>query len=366
MVDSKMWHLAVYKLKNNPMLQQTFLPFNNRPVSLVWEDDTLVDWVAGGNRYALDGTFESANRVFSDRFNGAVALPDGRCLALFERRWTKGLIISNELENPEYTRIRAGERIFSFRKIKTREINRSYYEADAYEYPIALFCLPDGRPAILHCPDEYNRLEIELLETGERLTASDRRKPEDCFHSRLEVSPSGRYALSAGWVWHPVDALWVFDLHKALEDPRHLDGDNAVENDVSSAVFLNDELIAFSIVDGTCHAPSDLLGKSQINLYSPEKEEVVHRIGVDLEYLSLLPGPDKRHVWDVFRYPKIIDLHMGAVVAECPELITNGPASSIDLNFDPAEHPPYALHPDRRRLAVGTKEGIVIVSMKID
>lgn len=347
------------------MLQKIFLPFPQKPLSLVWEGDTLVDWVAGGNRYFPDGTFESANRVFSDRFNGAVALPDGRCAAIFERRWTSGLLIINNLENPEYTHIRTGERVYSFRKIDLREIKRSYYEADAYEYPIALFYLPDGRPALLHCPDEYNRLEIDLLETGERLTASDSRQPADCFHSRLQVSPSGRYALSAGWVWHPVDSLWVFDLHKALEDPRHLDEDNAVENDVSSAVFLNDEYIALSITADVCHAAADLLGKSQIDLYSLEKEQVVNSVGVDLEHISLLPTPNDRYVWDIHRYPKIIDLHTGAVVAECPELITNGPASSIDLNFDPAEHPPYALHPDRRRLAVGTKEGIGIIMTPI-
>lgn len=345
-------------------LQTNLLPFHTPPLSLVWEGDTLVDWVAGGNRYALDGSFESANRRFSDRFNGVAALPDGRCAAVFERRWTSGLLIINDLENPEYTHIRAGERVFSFRNIKTREIKRSYYEADAYEYPIALFYLPDGRPAILHCPDEYNRLEIDLAETGERLTASNKRGPADCFHSRLQVSPSGRYALSAGWVWHPVDSLWVFDLHKALDDPRHLDHDTAIENDVSSATFLDDDLIVYSFLSWAYHKAADLLGEGQIDLYSISKGAVVHSVGIDREHLSLLPTPNRRYVWDVFNCPKIIDLNTGLVVAECPELSTNGPTSAIDLNFDPAEHPPYALHPDRRRLAVGTKEGIVIVTFE--
>ena len=40
------------------------------------------------------------------------------------------------------------------------------YQAHEYEYPIALYYLPDGRPAILHCPDEYCQMEIELIETG--------------------------------------------------------------------------------------------------------------------------------------------------------------------------------------------------------
>lgn len=127
-------------------LQTNRIPFEYPPYSLVWEGDTLVDWVAGGNRYSLDGSFESAHTRFSDRFNGVSASPDGRCAAVFERRWTNGLLIINDLENPEYTHIRAGERVFPFRKIDMCEIKRSYYEADAYEYPIALFNLPDGRP----------------------------------------------------------------------------------------------------------------------------------------------------------------------------------------------------------------------------
>jgi hypothetical protein len=346
-------------------LQTSLIPFQSPPHSLVWEGDTLVDWAAGGNRYALDGTFESANRRFSDRFNGVAALPDGRCAALFERRWTNGILVINDLENPEYTHFRAGERVFSFRKINIREIKRSYYEADAYEYPIALFYLPDGRPAILHCPDEYNRLEIELIETGERLTVSENRNPEDCFHSRLEISPSGRYALSAGWVWHPVDMLWVYDLHQVLEDPRHLDHDKTISHNVGSAAFLDDDLIVYAIIPWPPSEAEKLLGKTQIDLYSIEKAAVIHSVGVDREHISVLPTPSRSYVWDIFNYPKIIDLNTGAIVAECPELITNGPTSSIELNFDQKAHPPFALHPDRRRLAVGTKEGIAIISCSV-
>ncbi len=75
------------------MLQKSILPFSKKPLSLVWEGDTLLDWVSGGNRYYLDGTFISANTRFSNRFNGVAALPDGRCAAVFERLWTNGLLI---------------------------------------------------------------------------------------------------------------------------------------------------------------------------------------------------------------------------------------------------------------------------------
>lgn len=64
--------------------------------------------------------------------------------------------------------------------------------SEAYRYPVALFTLPDGRTGIAHCPERYNRLEIEDAITGERLTASGQREPRDVFHSRLAVSGDGR------------------------------------------------------------------------------------------------------------------------------------------------------------------------------
>ena len=50
----------------------------------------------------------------------------------------------------------------------------------------------------VHCPREYNRLEVEVAATGERLTPEVDRRPQDFFHSRLAVSPDGLRLLSAG------------------------------------------------------------------------------------------------------------------------------------------------------------------------
>jgi hypothetical protein len=161
------------------------------PQSLAWQGDVLVDWVAGGTQYHLDGTLLNGNTNFGYRFDKATALADGSYAVIFEELGTKGLIIRNELEKPQYKTIGAGNRTFSFKQYDLREINRSYYHADDYSYPIALFRLPNGRPAILHCPDEYNRLEIDLLENGKRLTVSGERDTSDVFHSRLQVSPFG-------------------------------------------------------------------------------------------------------------------------------------------------------------------------------
>src|SRR5262249_3427266 len=105
---------------------------------------------------------------------------------------------------------------------QVREVNRSYYHASAYEYPIAVFTLPEGTPALVHCPDQYNKLEIEELQTGRRLTTRAG-EPVDFFHSRLQVSPGGKYLLSAGWVWHPLDMIQIFRLSEVLDCPGALD-----------------------------------------------------------------------------------------------------------------------------------------------
>lgn len=337
-------------------LHKTLLP-HRKPRSLVWQGDVLVDWVEGGAQYHLDGTLVNGHTNFGYRFDKATALPDGSYAVIFEELGTKGLIIQNELENPQYRTIVTGNQTFSFKQYDLREINRSFYHADVYSYPIALFRLPNGRPAILHCPDEYNRLEIGLLENGKRLTASDDRDPADAFHSRLQVSPSGRYALSAGWVWHPVDVLWVFDLHRALEDPTHLDANDWVEADVASATFLADGRIALAILPDVNHSEEDLLGKSEINIYDPAKGEVVHRVGIGLGRTTLLPTQNERYVWDVYQYPKVIDLQSGEVVAAAPEV-------KIQVTLSPfvTEEGPCALHADGQRLAVGQEEGIVVLT----
>ena len=81
---------------------------------------------------------------------------------------------------------------------------------------------------IAHCPDEYNRIEIEEVESGRRLTARDS-DSADFFHSRLQISSDGRYLLSAGWVWHPWSSLKLFDLTQAIRDPQTLDGPGLIE-----------------------------------------------------------------------------------------------------------------------------------------
>jgi hypothetical protein len=47
-----------------------------------------------------------------------------------------------------------------------REMNRSFYHANVYAYPVCLLRGPDNRILVAHCPDEYNRIELDDASRG--------------------------------------------------------------------------------------------------------------------------------------------------------------------------------------------------------
>lgn len=208
--------------------------------SLCWVDDTLVDWAEGGARYHLYGTGEGSRVRYAYKFDGAVVSPSGRYAVIYERFGTKGLVLDG------------GEVI--------REINRSFYQADVYEYPVALLTLPDGTEGLAHCPDRYCVPEIEVVESGTRLTTRSNEKPADFFHSRFCVSRDGEYLLSAGWIWHPFSQARLYRIRDVLADPFLLDkqyvnfpDDHGIET--YNACFLNDGALIMA-----CGSDADNLG----------------------------------------------------------------------------------------------------------
>src|SRR5438093_13759071 len=96
--------------------------------SLCWLGDRLVDWAGGGHQIGLDGEVYEEPVNYAYTFDAAIVSPSGRYAVIYTRLGTKGLLLDNG-------------------KI-VREFNRSFYHANAYEYPVALFQLPDGREVI--------------------------------------------------------------------------------------------------------------------------------------------------------------------------------------------------------------------------
>lgn len=327
--------------------ERKLIPTPCAPQSLCWSGEALVDWLSGGNRYGLDGSVVEPPVRYGYRFDGAVMSPDGRYAVLYEKLGTKGLVLKEG-------------RV-------AREIHRSYYHADAYEYPIALHTLPSGRTLLAHCPDEYCRLELEDVETGERLTRRESESP-DFFHSRLQFSRDGRHLLSAGWIWHPVDAAYVFDVARALEHPESLDqlqgiemGDSFLE--VHSATFGEKDTLVLWLsglegnempsgggqpVEDVGLAAYSLSERRFLSVASPE-----NAVGTMMGMGGYVVG--------FYEHPRLIELATGRVVEQWPELATGKQASSIIRHLD--RLPPLALDPARARFAVGTEKGIEVVQL---
>lgn len=216
--------------------------------SLVWVAGELFDVAAGWRRFPLDGSVPvSRYASYGTGFDAAAVSPGGDVIALVSSSGTKGLLL-----RPDGGLI--------------RELGRSYYHADAYRYPLALFTRPGGRTGLVHCPAAYNRLEIEDALTGAPLTAPGERNSADVFHSRLAVSTSGRYLLSAGWVWQPWGCLMVYDLPRALVSPQVLDTYGVVfdmrgliQAEISGACFIDDDVaVSTSAEPNDQEGPEDL------------------------------------------------------------------------------------------------------------
>jgi hypothetical protein len=332
----------------------TQFSFNANDIrSLCWRGDQLVDWVDGGRAFAFDGT-ETPTRVsYGYRFDAATASPDGRFAVIYERLGTKGLLLHDG-------------RIL-------REIDRSFSEADAYEYPVALFNDPDGRLLLAHCPGNHGRIELEEAETGRPLTASADRKPPDFFHSRLAASPHGKRLLSAGWVWHPHGLVRCFDVTQALADPHHLDrchnffsSFNPGLAEESSACWLDDDCVtvAASAELEQNSVESDVeprLRPCGLAVYDIANQTCLQALQLD-EPPGTIMALGKRYVLSLYRHPKLVDLSIGKVIHVWSDLESGLQDGSIVWNLDgDAKPPPMAFDPASKRFAVVNRDTVTVI-----
>jgi len=309
--------------------------------SLVWHGDVLVDWVDGGRRFTLDGRSHDSGVRYAYPFDAAVTSPSGEFSAIYTRLGTKGLILHRG-------------------KI-LREINRSFYHADVYEFPIALIRLEDGREVIVHCPNDYNQLEIDDLATGRSLAGPTERPPSDFFHSRLMGSADGKRLVSAGWVWHPVDVVRLYSLTKAVADPCHLDGKglgiDAYAEDGISAAFLETGELAVDLVEELDQEEPGA-STAALHLFDPAlpgTPKVIRRA----ERLGTMMAVGDHHLLGLYEHPKLLDLRTGNIVRRWMHIDSGVQKSSIILNDPPP--PPIALDHSGRRCAIANADGIDVL-----
>lgn len=327
--------------------------------SLCWRRDELVDWVGGGRTFALDGAEQSAKVRYSYRFDAATASPDGRFVVIYERLGTKGLVLAD------------GKVL--------REIDRSFYHAAAYEYPIALFTDPGGRPLLAHCPESYDRLDLEELETGRPLTASAGRDSPDFFHSRLAASPGGTRLSSAGWVWQPTNLVECFDVAGALADPHVLDqpirvpcysSNGSVVEEVD-ACWLDEERIVVSTADWENLDDPDEGGDEPclfaqgIAVFDVARRQYLRSFQL-AEYPGTILPIGRHHVLSLYRHPKLIDLTTGEVLHTWADLSWGLQNGSIVYGLkDDAKPPPMAFDPVGNRFAIAESDRITVIAFDL-
>ncbi len=306
--------------------------------SLVWQGDTLVDWASGGTHYYLDGRTESRSCSPSYLFDAAVATADGEYSVIYTRLATKGLVLKD------------GEIV--------REINRSFYQAHAYDYPVAAFRLPNGRAVIAHCPNGYSCIDIEDIETGECLTLGTRREPVDIFHSRLHASTDGRWLVSAGWVWHPIDCVTVFDVQQALSAPEHLDSRGLLSGqyaEASSTAFDADGRLMIAL-EGDIDEERPL---NEIRRFDLEQKDASNAFPVK-QTIGLFMPIDEHHVLGLNSYPHLIDLRTGEIVERWPNISSSNAMTPL-TGFRGIKSPAIAMDVNRRRLAIAGEDKIFVL-----
>lgn len=310
--------------------------------TICWQDDTIVDW-AGGHVYFLDGKVKQLDCHYSFRFDGAVTSPDGNYAFIYTKLGTKGLLLKNG--------------------VLIREINRSYYIADAYEYPVA-FITSGSKTYLAHCPISYKQLDFEDVETGEIITNIEGRKPDDQFHSRLEVSPDGTFLMSKGWVWHPRDIISVINIQECIRNPLLLDDPKCLRNvyaEICTASFIDDHTIVIGSSDEEFGDEDvvSLLPPKHICLCDVRTYELSKPVKVRGDFGNLF-AINANYAWDLYKFPKIIAIKTGEIIAENKEFNSGEQRSSlIGLSEN---YPSIIFNRQTKQVAIKGNERITVLT----
>ncbi|MEQ1822454.1 MAG: hypothetical protein ABL949_08085 [Fimbriimonadaceae bacterium] len=332
------------------------------PLSLAWMGDQLVDPL----QYTGSDLREIPSRLSSNRisrlFDAGMVSASGVSCA-FQQLGTKAVVMRRTY-SPGLTATDAGVGC---------ELERSYYYAEVTPFPIAFISWESHNDAIIFAP-EYDRLRIVDL-TGKVIVA-DSEPSEDFFHGRLEVSPSGRWLLSDGWMWHPMQARMLIDLDRVRKDPSSLNS-SEILNAPSFPLFatwLSDDTLAmtpFCLPEWNQDAfnydsfePWTTISNSQsvankLFIVDPESSQILRGVQLEFDpfYIACW-GSDS--IISPSPFPRIADLTTGQILAEFPDLQVAGfEESRFPCNIPTTT--PFACHRTRPVFAHATGNKLTVI-----
>lgn len=310
-----------------------------------WYDDKIIDWNSAGTIYNEDGSTKELQKYhFGFNCDASISSSNGQYQFIFKRKGTKGILLKD------------GEVL--------REINRSFYQSEQYEFP-ATFVDYNSRFLFVHCPKAYNRIDFEDVETGEIITESPLRNPKDIFHSRFEVSPNNKYLISKGWVWQPFDNVCVFDINECIKNPVLLDQINIVPSndlEICTASFIDDNLLLLgAILEENAMESTNMYEPNTLIVYNLGTNKILSSVGLEKEFGNIFVI-DKKYCWDLYKYPKIIDYTSGKVIETIENIDSGLQKSSI---FGYLEYfPQIAFNKVTKQIAIGYDDEIIILTFE--
>jgi hypothetical protein len=305
-----------------------------------WLGDTIIDWVSGGTQYTLDGQIKQTLPYHYGSFDRAIASTDGVYAFIYKNLATKGLLLKN------------GEVL--------REINRPYYCAEVYEYPAAFITI-DSTTYLIHCPVSYNQLDFEEVETGKLITNISGRNPADVFHSRLEVSPDETTLLCRSWGWHPVEFIEVFNIADCIKTPQALDIYPVFFPDgaqICTASFIDNDNILIGSSDELINEENIIIPQNSIAVWNLKTQELSRPMKIAGEFGNLF-AIDNNTAWDMFKYPKIVDIRTGEILDKADHINSGDQCSTILSNSE--YYPQIVFNRQTKSIAIAGKDKIDVL-----
>jgi hypothetical protein len=311
--------------------------------TLDWFNGNLIDWNSAGTAYFLNGEIKQTQKYhFGFVCDGSITSSTGEYAVIYQKRGTKALLLRN------------GE--------VWREINRSYYQSDVYEFPIAFFDYKE-KTYLIHCPFGYNRLDFEDVETGEIITKNVERNPQDFFHSRLEVSPDNKHFMSKGWVWHPFDVIKLYDIEKCFENAVYLDNGSEISNNFSelcSGSFINNDLVLVCSTNESFDEDNEgVIQHNSLSVWDFKNDKILSSVKINATIGNVF-AIDKEFCWDLYQYPKIINIKSGEIIDELKDINSGEQSSSIIHHLEYL--PKIAFNRNSKQIAINQNDTIEILT----
>ena len=251
-----------------------------------------------------------------------------------------------------------GTKAVLFNSLDEDELDRSYYHADVTPFPIGFLSLKELDDTLVYAK-EYDTLVLASLRPDGQFPLSP--PVADFFHGRLEISPSGRWLMSHGWIWHPLSDIMLIDLDIVREDPSKLNSfETAMMPEPEGCTFLADDSVVLAPMpqnENYTWGEHEAQAKT-LWVVDPLTRKVLHKVAVDVQPKRMM-ALGTTHIVDFEGYPKVIELATGQIVLELSDLTTGTSREPWPCAVHPTV--PLALDPGNNRFAFGEGKKVTIV-----